>query len=264
MAPPRHLAAIACAAGACLCGARTAHAEYAVLLTTNEVLAVDLPGEGVGHYALPAELGPSVRGIERGSTMFVLADASSRQVWSVDEAFDNPGALFDLPAVNIEGIAFHGGDLVVNGQAPMVPPDTLYVVDGETGQALQRFPMPSGVRGLKDVTSDGTHVWGIDSAEQKLWRIDPTTGTFDLSYDLPGTLIFAVAWNPSSMELWVFQSAQQNDIVGYVVDRDTGSAMEAMRVTKAATAFVLAATFSDSVTPNVGSSWGSVKARFAR
>ena len=129
---------------------------------------------------------------------------------------------------------------------------------------LQRFAMPDTIRGLKDLTSDGTNIWAIDATDEKLWRIDPPTGTFDLSHDLPGPFVFAVAWNAAGSELWLFQSAQGNDIVGYTVDRVSGAATEAMRIEKGATSFVFAATFSDTVTPSALSSWGAVKSRLAR
>jgi hypothetical protein len=255
-----------------------ARAEVILLLTTRQVIAVDLADTTVvSRYSLPNEVGASVKGIDGGAPVLV-ADQAGRRVWSVGDDFRNALPAFDLPAVNAEGIVRLdpplrpagvgpiGSELVVvNGQAPMVPPDTLFVLEEATGVVVARFPMPAGANGLKDLAFDGEDLWSVDtSSGGRLWRIDPATGAFEESFPLPGSPTFAVAWNAVASELWLFQSPQGVDVVGYTVDRTTGGATEVLRLPEDSTTFVLAAAFTDVVTPVDVSTWGALKQRFAR
>lgn len=257
--------------------AERADAEIILMLTTRQVLALDLADTTVvSHFGLPASVGTSVKGIAAGASPVLLTDTAGRRVWSVDDAFTNPVEMFALPLVNAEGLVRltppvpgvsggPAGNLVVNGQAPMVPPDTLFVLNDATGAVIERFPMPAAVTALKDLAFDGEDLWGVDaSGGGRLWRIDPTTGAFEESFTLPASPILACAWNPVTSELWLFQSAQGTEIVAYTVDRTTGMGTEVLRVDEGAVTFVLAAAFTDAVTAVDITSWGAVKARFAR
>jgi hypothetical protein len=265
---------LALVAGAVLGAVEVTRAEVVLLLTTRQVLAVDLADTTVvSRYGLPVEVGASVKGIDAAGSILVV-DSAGRRVWSVDDAFGSALPLADLPEVNAEGIAHLSvpvrlpgrrgvADLVVNGQAPMVPPDTLFVMESTTGTVVERFPMPADVSGVKDVAYDGEKIWAVDtSGGGRLWRVDPATGTFETSFALPASPIFAVTWSESRGELWLFQSGI--DIVAHAVDRTTGAATEVMRITEDSTTFVLAAAVTDMVTPTDVTSWGALKEHFSR
>jgi hypothetical protein len=237
----------------------SANAGFLVIRTEGGVIAVDTQdGQVVAQYDMPDPLlGEDVLGIEWRPPSYLLSVKNAYAVWEADSLLDDAQFLVDTPRPGKpEGIALHGGLLFVNAQQSS-PPDSMYAIDPLTGDVQLRSAMP--VTNLKDITSDGTWIWGVNSSPREVWRIDPADGSFDQSIIPPAGTFFAIAWDPAEGMLWLIDYITKQ---GLTLNPSTEEWTP--RFTISTPSFPLAAVYRDAVTPIDIQSWGEIKQHFRR
>ncbi len=230
-------------------------------LGTPYVFAIDpRSGEIATRYSLPPEIPDVAGGLDgiewdaaRGT--FLLSGTRENRIWSVDSLFRSADERLVTPW-DPDGIALHDGSLFVKNSDP--PNEILYELDPLTGNVLNSFQIPDTIS-LMDLTSDGEHLWASESSPPRVWRIDPSDGSFDLHHSLELTrpILTAVAWGDS--RLWLLDSSSADPAV-YTLDRQNGTLTREFGLESGV--IYLAAVFRGGLTPIERVSWGEVKRGF--
>jgi len=226
----------------------------------DEVIAIDTTdGEVVQTYTLPDDFAAAPQGLEWTIGGYLLADAEARSLWSVNDLFAAPSPLYSLPDASPKGMALVGERLYIIGQGAIA--DSVVALHAVTGSRQAAFAVPDGFNLQVDAATDGVNLWTADITSRKLVKIDPTAPSFTEVADLPGALVFAVAYDPTMGRILVVDSAT---LGVHAIDPDTGMSTPLFTLDVPPQTFVWSAVHTVDVTPRSVASWSSIKARFRR
>ncbi len=254
------LASTAAVVTLCL-SAPPAAAGFLVAQAVGEhIVAIDTEtGEVVSTYTMPTTVGESAQSIATDGTRYFVTDADDGSLWSITDSFYGAERIGDLPAATPKGMTMFDGELWLIGQAS-VGDDRLHVLDPTTAAELRSYVIPAEVNLTADLTSDGEHLWGVDVAARKLWRIQPSDGSLDLSFDLPASgTVFALAFDPDTDQLWFFRNGA---LAAFTIDRTTGDYTEAFSLAGEDFAFLFSAVYRSEVVPTRTASWSALKGAY--
>jgi len=234
---------------------------------TTFVAVIDTEsGTLISSASVPSEVSPNSTkavGIAWVDGDYLLVDDETDRIWTVTEDLQLAAERFATPPFP-GGLTAHDGSLFlkVNGSGEQA--DMIYELDSMTGAVVDSIAVPDSISTIQDLTSDGTYLWAIDTSSPRIWRIDPATGQFEPSAELPGVLsfFFAIAWDPDNQWLWVVESAIDAPrvhthvpgagTINLAFSFDDGEEWR----------FYRSMVFRNDMTPTREMSWGGVKSRF--